>query len=153
MKKLFVLPIILLLSLFIMSCEDTTTGPDGTSPTTGNLYIQSTPAGAQIWYVKGTTGTPVNSGKVAPDTLKSLDVSTYTIVLKLDGYKDSTFTMNVTAGQTTSKAVLLSSNLLSFAGTQIWESLSTNGYSTSGLIFKNGTASGIGSSAANRLIS
>jgi len=151
MKKLFVLPIILLLSLFIMSCEDTTTGPDGTTPTTGNLYIQSTPTGAQIWYVKGTTGTPVNSGKVTPDTLKSLDLSPYTIVLKHDGYKDTTFTMNVTAAQTTSKSVALSSNLLSFAGTQIWESLAPI-TEPSGLILKNGSASGISSSATNRLL-
>lgn len=151
MKKLFFLPLLLIVGLFIVSCEDTTTGPDGTSPTTGNLFIQSTPAGAQIWYVKGTTGTPVSSGKVTPDTLKNLDVSAYTILLKRDGYKDTTFTMSVTAGQTAPKSVALTSNLLLFSGTQIWESLAPTSQ-PSGLILKDGTASGIGSSATNRLL-
>lgn len=152
MKKLFVLPIILLLSLFIISCEDTTTGPDGTTPTTGNLFIQSTPAGAQIWYGKG-AATPINSGKVTPDTIKSLDAAAYTVILKIDGFKDSAFTMNVTAGQTTSKAVALNSNLLSFAGAQIWESLAPDPVTQpSGLILKSGTNSGVGSSAPNRLL-
>lgn len=149
MKKLLFIPVAFLLGLFIVSCEDSTTGPDNT-PTTGNLSIQSTPTGAQIWYVKGTTGTPTNSGKTTPDTLKNLDAAQYTILLKLDGYRDTTYVVTITAGQTLANSITLKRAALTFGPVRIWETAGTDTTQPSGLDLSTGNAYGIGSASSNR---
>ena len=48
MRKLFFVPILIIMAILITSCEDSTTEPTPT-PTTGNLAVASNPNGAQIW--------------------------------------------------------------------------------------------------------
>lgn len=145
MKKLLFIPIIFLLGLFIASCEDTTTNPDDTTPTTGTLVVQSTPVGAQIW-VDGT-----NTGKVTPDTVKSLSAGTHNLTLKLDGYKDSSQTgISITAGQTATRNITLTRAALTFGPVRIWETTGTDTTQPSGLDLSSGNAYGIGTSSTNR---
>ena len=145
MKKLLLIPIVLLLGLLIVSCEDTTTGPDGTTPTTGNLAVVSTPAGAQIW-VDGT-----NSGKVTPDTVKNLSAGTHALILKLDGYKDTAqSSISITAGSTTNRTITLTRAASTFGPVRIWETVGTTASQPSGLDLSTGTAIGIGTSVPDR---
>lgn len=149
MKKFGLIPFVFLMGLFIISCEDSTTNPPDT--TTGILVVQSTPVGAQIWYVKGTTGVPVNSGKITPDTLKSLDASPYTIVLKLDGYKDSTYSVTITAGQTITKNITLTRAASTFGPIRLWETTGTTAAQPSGLDLSSGNAYGISSADKDKV--
>jgi len=139
MKKLLLIPIIILLGLFIASCEDSTTGPDAV--TTGTLIVQSTPTGAQIW-VDGT-----NTGKVTPDSVKNLSAGTHSLTLKLDGYKDTVQTsVSITAGFTTNKLITLTSAALTFGPVRLWETQDTDPITQpSGLDLSTGTAYGISS--------
>jgi hypothetical protein len=139
MKKLLLIPLALLLGLFIASCEDSSTDPD-TTPTTGNLFVQSTPVGAQIW-VDGT-----NTGKVTPDSVKNLSAGTHSLTLKLDGYKDTVQTnVTITAGFTTSKLITLTRASLSFGPVRLWETTGTTAAQPSGLDLSTGLAYGISS--------
>jgi hypothetical protein len=144
MKKYFIIPILLFISLMFYSCNDTTTNPE--TPTTGSVYITSVPAGAQIWL------NGVNQIKVTPDSLKNLTAGSFQITLKLTGYKDTTFSVDVTANQTTNKNVVLTSNvsLVTYGPVRIWETVGTTSAQPSGLILSTGVASGVGASAANR---
>lgn len=145
MKKLLLFPIAFLLGLFIVSCEDATTDPGGSTPTTGNLAVVSTPVGAQIW-VDGT-----NTGKITPDTVKNLSAGTHSLTLKLDGYKDSVQTgITITAGQTASRTITLTRAAFTFGPVKIWETTGTDTTQPSGLDLSSGMAYGIGSSSSNR---
>lgn len=138
MKKLLLIPIVMLLGLFIVSCEDSTTDPGGT--TTGTLVVQSTPVGAQIW-VDGT-----NSGKVTPDTVKNLSAGNHALTLKLDGYKDSIQTsISITAGQTITRSIILTRAATTFGTVKLWETTGTTAAQPSGLDLSTGTAYGISS--------
>jgi hypothetical protein len=138
MKKLLLIPIVILLGLFIASCEDSTTGPDAV--TTGTLVVQSTPTGAQIW-VDGT-----NTGKVTPDSIKNLSAGAHSLTLKLDGYKDTVQTnVTITAGFTTSKLITLTSASLTFGPVKLWETTGTTAAQPSGLDLSTGLAYGISS--------
>lgn len=145
MKKLLLIPIALLLGLFIVSCEDSTTDPGATS-TTGTLAVQSTPAGAQIW-VNGT-----NTGKVTPDSVKNLAAGTYTLTLKLDGYKDTTRTnINITAGLVTNQLITLTSASTTFGPVRLWETTGTTVAQPSGLDLSTGAAYGISSADKDKV--
>ena len=138
MKKLILIPIALLLGLFITSCEDSTT--DAPAVTTGTLFVQSAPTGAQIW-VDGT-----NTGKVTPDSVKNLSAGTHSLTLKLDGYKDTVQTnVTITAGFTTSKLITLTSASLTFGPVKLWETTGTTAAQPSGLDLSTGLAYGISS--------
>jgi hypothetical protein len=138
MKKLLLIPIALLLGLFIASCEDSTT--DAPAVTTGTLFVQSTPTGAQIW-VDGT-----NTGKVTPDSVKNLSAGTHSLTLKLDGYKDTVQTsVSITAGFTTNKLITLTSASLNFGPVRLWETTGTSAAQPSGLDLSTGLAYGISS--------
>jgi hypothetical protein len=140
MKKLLFIPMLLLWGLFIVSCEDTTTNPEETTPTTGTLVVQSTPAGAQIW-VDGT-----NTGKVTPDSVKNLSAGTHSFTLKLDGYKDTAQTgVSITAGQITTKNITLTRAASTFGPVRLWETTGTTAAQPSGLDLSTGTAYGISS--------
>jgi hypothetical protein len=144
MKKLLFLPIILFTTFFFISCEDSTTDPGG-EVTTGTLFVQSTPAGAQIW-VDGS-----NSGKVTPDSVKNLSAGTHSLTLKLDGYKDSVQTgITITAGSTTQRTITLTRASLSFGPVIIWETVGTTASQPSGLDLSTGIAIGIGASVSGR---
>ena len=140
MKKLLLIPIVMLLGLFIVSCSDSTTDPVDTTPTTGTLVVQSTPAGAQIW-VDGT-----NTGKVTPDSVKNLTAGTHSLTLKLDGYKDTVQTsISITAGSTTTRTITLTRAASTFGPVRLWETTGTTAAQPSGLDLSTGTAYGISS--------
>ncbi len=141
MKKLLYSMMFLSLGFFITSCDETTTDPDPVG-TTGNVIIQSTPAGAQIWV--GTT----NTNDVTPDTLKNRTAGTLAVTLKLADYKDTTFNVTVTANQTTTHAnVIMTATPLvleSFTDIQLFERA---GSGLSGLVLATGTV--VASSSVN----
>lgn len=137
MKKILFPLFMLSIAVFFSAC-DTTTDPDPVA-TTGNVVIVSTPAGAQIWT--GTT-TKTNSGKVTPDTLKNLSGTSVTVTLKLTDYNDTTFTVPVTAGKTTTSSTITLSakplNLTTFNDILLYERAAPSP-KLSGLILSTGT--------------
>ena len=78
--KLFIL--VLLLGAIFISCEDSTTDP---IPTTGTIYVESDPTGAEIWLDDVNTGV-VTPGRVDADpgahivTLKEKDMEIYPLM-------------------------------------------------------------------------
>ena len=146
MNKLLLIPIIILMGIFIASCEDSTTDPGTTTPTTGNLAVVSSPAGAQIW-VDGT-----NTNKVTPDTVKDLSAGNHALTLKLDGYKDTAQTsVSITAGQTTSRNIALTRAALTFGPVRLWETTGTTVAQPSGLDLSSGMAYGISSTDKDKV--
>lgn len=148
MKKYFVLFLLLGASMFLASCEDTTTNPLEPA-SAGKYFFQSNPAGAQVW-VDG-----VNSNKVTPDTVSATKGSR-TVTLKHTDYRDTSFTVTYEEGVSKSHPLVVMTetpaNTTPFGPVKIWETLGTDASQPSGLILKNGTASGITSAAANRLL-
>jgi hypothetical protein len=138
MKKYIYLVTILFLSLIIASCDNNTTEP--TVPdNTGKIFINSTPAGAQI-FVDGT-----NTTKVTPDSTDKLSTGNHDVTLKLDGYRDTTITVNVVQGLTTTKFVQLTSTLsvTPYGPVTIYETLGTTVDQPSGLDLSTGNAYGV----------
>jgi len=86
----------------------------------GSIFIASSPSGADIW-LQG-----VNTSQVTPDTLIDLTPGSFLITLKLQNYRDTTFAVSVSGGQTTSIIVTLMINQGNIfitsnpAGAQIW---------------------------------
>lgn len=109
MKKYILFTVSLLLSLAIISCDDTTTDPIAD---TGTVYIESTPTGAQIWL------NGVNTGEVTPGTIEAT-AGSHEITLKKDGYADLTLTVNVSANQ---EFILTSGTTLAQMGSLVIES-------------------------------
>lgn len=145
MKKLFFVPIIIIMAILITSCEDSTTDPTPT-PTTGNLAVASTPSGAQIW-IDGS-----NTGKVTPDTIKNLSAGTHSLTLKLNGYKDTVQTnISITAGQTISRNITLVRAAKTFGPVRLWETTGTDTTQPSGLDLSTGIAYGISSTNKNKV--
>jgi len=140
MKKYLALLIIPIL-FFLASCSDSTTDAPVVTPT-GSVLIQSTPVGAKI-FLAG-----VDQSKITPDTLKNLTAGSYQVTLKLSGYYDSTFTVNVTANTTTNwSSIVLRTNTqaVTFGPIQIWETVGTTAAQPSGLDLSSGNAYGISS--------
>ncbi|HMU42057.1 MAG TPA: PEGA domain-containing protein [Ignavibacteriaceae bacterium] len=143
-----ILSLLFILSIgFVLSSCDSTTDPVIPPVTTGSIYLESTPAGAEIW-VDG-----INSGKVTPDSVVNLDEGNRNITLKLADYDDTTFTMTVIAGQQVSKDVTMISNLfLTFHGTaRLWETLGTTADQPSGLDLSSGNPYGISSADKDKV--
>lgn len=67
---------------------------------TGNIVIDSTPKGATIFV------NSIEKGKT-PISVQNVRTGTYTITLKLDGYAESTDTVTVTEGKTTTYSPVL----------------------------------------------
>lgn len=144
MKKLYSVLLIVLLAIGLYSCSSNDNNPVNPGPTTGSIYIKSTPTGAQIWQNN------TNTGKVTPDSITNLTAGTYSITLKFTGIPDTTVSATVTAGQVTTLDVQLPLALQSFGPVTIYETLGTSASQPSGLILSTGSASGIGSSAPDR---
>lgn len=85
--KLFIL--VLLLGAIFISCEDSTTDP---IPTTGTIYVESDPTGAEIWL------DDVNTGVVTPGRVDA-DPGAHIVTLKKAGYGDLSINVGVTAGE------------------------------------------------------
>ncbi|MGA9292608.1 MAG: PEGA domain-containing protein, partial [Ignavibacteriaceae bacterium] len=101
MKKYIYLVAFLFLTFIIASCDNNNTTEPTVPDNTGKIFINSSPAGAQI-FVDGT-----NTSKVTPDSTDKLSAGNHDVTLKLDGYRDTTITVNVVQGLTTSKFVQL----------------------------------------------
>ncbi len=148
MKQLlsFILGAFLLITL--AGCDSKSTDPEPQPDPKGGMFIQSTPSGAQIW-LDGT-----NSNKVTPDSIMNLDPKNYNVTLKLNDYKDTTIVVDVIANDKRSRVVVLTSDkeVVKYGPVRLWETANTTADQPSGLILKNGEASGIGSAATNRLL-
>jgi hypothetical protein len=141
MKKylLLLLPVIMLV-FFTAGCEDTGTDPDpGPGTTTGGILLQSTPAGASIFVNNS------NTNKTTPDSVTGLTAGNHSVTLRLTGYEDTTFTVQVTAGRLTSHPHVNLTPLADLAVYQpirIYERASEN---LSGIDLSTGTRLGSGS--------
>jgi len=108
----------------------------------GSIFVSSNPEGAEIWL------DGVNISQVTPDTIKNLNEGVYNVTLKLTDYNDATFSVSVTAGQTSDLTnVVLVSNLMTtlFGPVRIYESFGTTSSQPSGLDLSSGIAYGISS--------
>ena len=146
MKKLILFLLIPFTALMITSC-DTSNDPITPAPE-GNVFVSSNPAGAQIW-IDGT-----NTLKTTADTVKNVDEGVHSITLKLEDYRDTTFSISVTGGQTSIVSnVTLVSNILTelFGPVKIYETTGTSATQPSGLDLSTGLAYGV-SSAQNGLV-
>jgi len=146
MKKLVLFLLIPFTALMITSCD---TSDDPITPTPdGNIFVSSNPAGAEIW-IDGT-----NTLKTTADTVKNVDEGVHSITLKLEDYRDTTFSVSVTGGQTSVVSnVTLVSNILTelFGPVKIYETTGTSETQPSGLDLSTGLAYGV-SSAQNILV-
>ena len=149
MKKYFALPLLFILGVFLASCSDNSTNPNPVTET-GSIFITSSPAGAQI-FVNGD-----DKGVVTPDSVTGLTAGNYNVTLKLSGYRDTTFSMTVTANFQTTKFVTLTSTLSttlfgSPTPIRIYETTGTTASQPSGLELSTGTPYGVSSSNADKI--
>lgn len=147
MKKLILLSLIPVVGLIISACnsEDNPTTPVETK---GSIYITSNPAGAQIW-IDG-----INTSQVTPDTINDVNEGIRNITLKLTDYKDTTFTLSVTAGQMSVVGpIILTSDIYTtlYGPVKIYETAGTGVNEPSGLDLSSGMAYGV-TSANNGLV-
>jgi hypothetical protein len=144
MKRLILFLIIPFTVLLITSCDS---GSDPITPKAkGSIFLTSNPAGAQIW-LDGT-----NTSKITPDTVKNVDEGSHTVTIKLQDYNDITFSVTVTAGQTSAPAtVLLVSNIMKtlFPPVKIYETIGTGVNEPSGLDLSSGNAWGVSSDSSS----
>ena len=144
MKNLILLLIIPFAALVISSCDTT---DDTVTPTTkGNIFVTSNPAGAEIWLGAN------NTFQTTPDTIKNLDEGVYNVTLKLADHNDTTFTISVTAGQTSNltNVVLVSEITTTLFGlVKIYETEGTTAQQPSGLDLSSGNAWGVNSDSSS----
>lgn len=92
-KSYFLVAIIFSL-LFFISCEqEVSVSPPDEPPPDGKLYIDSNPPGAQI-YLNGK-----DRRRITPDSLLWLETNTYTVTLRMNLFRDTTITVQVTEGE------------------------------------------------------
>ncbi len=72
---------------------------------TGNVFLQSTPGGAQI-FISG-----INTNKLTPTTIQDLNEGSYQVTLKLNGYKDTTFNLIIIKNQQVNKNITLTKEI------------------------------------------
>jgi len=144
MKKLILLLIIPFV-VMITSCDDDTVTPIPT----GNIYLTSSPAGAEIW-IDGS-----NTFSTTPDTINNVSEGARNVTLKLQDYNDTTFSVTVTENQTSvvTNIVLVSDINTTFYGTspsvRLYESFGTPSSQPSGLDLSSGMAYGVSSSESD----
>lgn len=148
MKKYLLLLLVISVGLFISSCEDSSTSPEPEAK--ASIILDSSPSGAQIWVTYPNSTTPQNKGNT-PDSVVSLDAGDYTITLKLDGYKDTSWTVTLLAGQVYTKTVTLSTNLITtnYGPIRLWETTGTSSAQPSGLDLSTGQAVSSSNAAAD----
>ncbi len=146
MKKLILLLLLPFAAWMITSCDSSN---DPITPAQqGNVFVSSNPAGAQIW-LDGT-----NTLKTTADTIKSINEGVHSVTLKLQDYRDTTFSISVTGGQTSVISnVTLVTNIFTtlFGPVRIYETTGTSANQPSGLDLSTGLAYGV-SSAQNTLV-
>ncbi len=67
----------------------------------GKIFLDSSPRGANI-FLLGT-----DTKKITPDSISKLESGVYSTTLKLAGYKDTTFDVNVLSNLKTTKLITL----------------------------------------------
>jgi len=92
MKKLVLLILIIEIIAIFSACDSDVTEPTATQ--LGNAYFTSTPVGAQIWIDSKDTKI------VTPDTVKLIEKGLRVVNLKLTGYMDTTFLIDIEARKT-----------------------------------------------------
>lgn len=145
MKKFVLLLMIAVAALIISSC-DSNNNPSTPTNTKGNLFVTSTPAGAQIW-LDGT-----NTNQVTPDTVMDIEEGVHNIKLTLTDYNDTTISISVTAEQTgVLGPVVLSSNIITtlFGPVTIYETNHTSASQPSGLDLSSGNPWGVSSDSSS----
>lgn len=142
MKKYLTLPLILLLGILVTSCSDTTTNPPPVTQQ-GSIFINSDPAGAEIWL------DGQNTGKVTPDSITALDPGSYQVTLKLGSFNDISFTATVVADLQTTKFISFPLDLSSFGPVIIYETAGTTTNQPSGLDLSSGMAYGVSGTDKN----
>jgi len=141
MKKLILLLIIPSVML-ITSCDS---DDPITQTQTGGIYLTSIPAGAAIW-IDGS-----NTSKTTPDTVTGVDEGVRSVTLKLEDFRDTTFTISVTGGQTSvvTNIVLVSEiNTTLYGPVRIYETYGTSASDPSGLDLSSGMAYAVSSPEA-----
>jgi hypothetical protein len=131
MKKILIFSFLVAIIVTFTSCSDSTTDP--VTPDTGNLVVNSTPAGAKI-FLDGT-----DSGFSTPHTFSAKDVATYTVKLQLENYADTTENAVVVKDQNTTLDITLTPLYSNFTA-RIYETTGTNASQPSGLILSTGMA-------------
>lgn len=141
MKKIIAVSLILLLGIFLASCESST-DPNPVNEAKGSILMISIPAGAQVFFNNAFHG-------ITPDTIKNVTSGTYSVTLKLTGYRDTTVTGIVVEDQIlTPKTVTLTSDVAldKFGFTtpiKIYETSGTTASQPSGLDLSTGLAYGV----------
>jgi hypothetical protein len=141
MKKIIAASLILLLGIVLASCESST-DPNPVNEAKGSILMISNPAGAQVYFNNSLHGT-------TPDTIKNVTPGTYSVTLKLTGYKDTTITgIVVVENIIATKTVTLTSDvdLDKFGFTtpvKIYETEGTTAQPPSGLDLSTGMAYGV----------
>lgn len=143
MNKLILFLLIPFTALMITSCD---TSDDPITPTPdGNIFVSSNPAGAQIW-IDGS-----NTLKTTADTIKNVNEGVHLITLKLQDYRDTTFSISVIGGQTSVVSnVTLVTNIFTelYGPIKIYETTGTSANQPSGLDLSSGNAWGVSSDSS-----
>lgn len=146
MKKYLALLTFLPIIFFIASCTDSTTDPETPATGYGTFYLQTTPTYAQF-FVDSDTQFKISN----EDTVKNLTAGTHTIVVKYDNYKDTTFTVTISANKLTTSTISLSPATVLYGPITIYETSGTTALQPSGLILSTGTATSSSNSAIDLL--
>jgi hypothetical protein len=140
-RNYFIIPLLLIMGLFLASCTSNSNNPVTANPV-GNIYVTSTPTGAQI-LLDGT-----NTGKTTNDTLKNVSVGNHTIALVLANYTDTTTvnTVSVSDGATitVTRTLAINKDITAYGPVRVWESADPLATDPSGLVLKSGQAVSIG---------
>jgi PEGA domain len=145
MKKFVLLLITAAAILFVSACDSNNNTVTPPANTKGNLFISSTPAGAQIWL------DGVNTSQVTPDTVLDIEEGSHNFTLKLSDYSDTTIAISITADQTgVLGPVVLTSNILTtlFGPVTIYETNHTSASQPSGLDLSTGNPWGVSSDSS-----
>jgi hypothetical protein len=143
MKKLILFLLIPFAITLVTSCSDD--DPITQTPT-GSIYLTSIPSDAEIW-IDGS-----NTFKTTPDTILDVDEGVRSVTLKLQDYRDTTFSISVTGGET---SLVTNVGLVSDISTElygpirIYEIYNTPASQPSGLDLSNGMAYGVSSREAD----
>ena len=113
----------------------------------GEVHLESDPSNAEIWLDGSYTNV------LTPGTIPALVKGEYNVTLKLNGFFDTTFVMNVNSGATSSKFIFLKSLAppTHFGPVRIYETLGTTADQRSGLDLSSGFAYGITSSDKDKV--
>lgn len=114
----------------------------------GSIFLTSIPSGAEIWL------DDVNTSKTTPDSITGVAEGIHNITLKLGEYSDTTFTVNILAGQTILVGpIVLVSNLFTtlYGPVRIYETNGTTANQPAGLDLSTGMTYGV-TSTQNGLV-